>query len=104
VVTVGRSKYFTQKDTKKYGVVKGFRLQPTEERLLADCFYMLNVEGKSFNQKMRNFIPAVHKAIKRLVDLEKENKNLRDRVEKLEKQLLEQRVKEVKNNEFQVNT
>ena len=68
---------------KKYGVVKGFRLQPTEEGLLTDCFYMLNVEGENFNQKMLDFIPVAHKAIKRLVDLEEENKQLKEKVEKL---------------------
>jgi len=97
---VGRSKYFTQKDTKNYGAVKGFRLQPTEERLLTECFYMLNVEGKSFNQKMRNFIVVAHKTIKRVIALEEENKNLRAKVEKLENQLLEQRVKEVEEKQL----
>jgi hypothetical protein len=91
VVTVGRSKYFTQKDTKKYGVVKGFRLQPTEERLLSECFYMLGVEGENFNQKMQSFIVLAHEAIKKLVAQEEEIKRLRDRVD----QLLKQRVEEI---------
>jgi len=101
---VGRSKYFTQKDTKKYGAVKGFRLQPTEEGLLTDCFYMLGVEGKNFNQKMQNFIPVAHKAIKRLVDLEEENKQLKEKVEKFENERRKERVKEVKEREVSETT
>jgi len=61
---------------------------------------MLGVEGKNFNQKMQNFIPVVHKAIKRLVDQDEEIKTLRARVEKLEGQLLKERVKEVKEKEL----
>ena len=78
---VGRPRgYVGHKEIQKerYGKVKGFRLQPTAERLLTDCFHMLSVEGENFNQKMRNFIPVAHKAIKRLVDLEEENKQLKE--------------------------
>jgi hypothetical protein len=93
-------KYYFDKPTKDYGKVKSVRLQPTEEKLLTECFYMLGVEGKSFNQKMQNFIPAAHKAIKRFVYLEEENKQLKEKVEKLENERLKERVKEVEEKEL----
>ena len=94
------SKYFKDKDKDKYGKVKSVRLQPTEEKLLTECFYMLGVGGKTFSQKMQNFIPVAHKAIKRLVVLEEENKQLKEKVEKLENERLKERVKEVEEKEI----
>jgi hypothetical protein len=88
-------KYYFDKPTKDSGKVKSVRLQPTEEKLLTECFYMLGIEGKSFNQKMQNFITLAHEKIKKLVALEEENKSLKTKVENLENQLLKQRIREV---------
>jgi hypothetical protein len=66
-----------------YGKVKTFRLDKDDEKLLNECFKMLNVPSDKFSPMMSTFIRAAYRRLEEI-------KNLREKVDSQTKEIKEQ--------------
>jgi hypothetical protein len=66
-----------------YGKVKTFRLDKDDEKLLNECFKMLNVPSDKFSPMMSTFIRAAYRRLEEI-------KNLREKVDSQSKEIKDQ--------------
>ena len=71
-----------------YGKVKTFRLDKEDEKLLNECFDMLNVIGNNFNRKMVTFIMAAHARLKEIEGLQEKVGTQRNKLKEQDKEIM----------------
>jgi hypothetical protein len=71
-----------------YGKVKSFRLDKEDEKLLNECFDILNVSGSSFNRKMVTFIMATHARLKEIKGLQEKVDTQKQKIKEQDKEIM----------------
>jgi hypothetical protein len=70
-----------------YGKVKSFRLDKKDEKLLKECFDVLNITGGNFNRKMVTFIKDSHARLNEIRGLQEKVDIQRKEIVLLKKQI-----------------